>query len=295
MIGEILTLYLQKDLYYPSHEAIDFYHRYKEDIAPFADMGFKCLRISIAWVRIFPNGNDQEPNEEGLQFYDDLFDELIKNGIEPVVTIAHFDVPIHLIKHYGSWKSGELIGFYETYAKTVLARYKEKVKYWMTFNGINILFHLPFLGAGIVLNEEDIKEQELYQAAHHQLVASALAVKASHEINPDAKIGCMLAAGVTYPYTCNPEDIWKAIERDRESYFFIDVQSRGAYPGYAKRFFIEQDWPLKMEAGDEQLLKDHTVDYIGFSYYSSRTISADPVVLGKMTSGNVFPSVKIRI
>lgn len=184
--------------FYPSHEAIDFYHRFKEDIALFAEMGFKALRVSISWARIFPNGDDQEPNEAGLKFYDDLFDELLKYGIEPVVTIAHFDVPIHLVEEYGSWRNRKLVVLFETYAKTIFKRYKDKVKYWMTFNEINMLLHLPFVGAGLVFKEGENKLQIQYQAAHHQLVASALAVKACHEMIPDAKIGCMLAAGMTY-------------------------------------------------------------------------------------------------
>lgn len=277
--------------FYPSHEAIDFYHRYKEDIALFAEAGFKALRVSIAWARIFPNGDDEQPNEAGLQFYDDLFDELLKHGIEPVVTLAHFDVPIHLVESYGSWRNRKLVQFFETYAKTVFARYKDKVKYWMTFNEINMLLHLPFIGAGLVFKEGENKKQIQYQAAHHQLVASALAVKACHEIIPEAKIGCMLAAGMTYAYTCNPEDVFKAMEKDRESFFFIDVQSRGEYPSYAERFFEENDITIEMEKEDEKILKNHPVDYIGFSYYSSRTTSTDPEVLKNSTSGNVFGSV----
>lgn len=278
--------------YYPSHEAIDFYHRYKEDIALFAEMGFKALRISISWARIFPNGDDETPNEAGLQFYDDLFDELLKFGIQPVVTIAHFDVPLHLVEVYGSWKNRKLVEFFEKYATTIFKRYKDKVKYWMTFNEINMLLHLPFVGAGLVFKEGDDKLQIQYQAAHHQLVASSLAVKACHEIIPDAKIGCMLAGGATYPYTCHPDDVFRAMEKDRESYFFIDVQSRGEYPGYAKRFFKENNLTIKMEAGDEELLKKYTVDYIGFSYYGSRATSGDPEILKQITSGNVFASVE---
>ncbi|PAC34098.1 6-phospho-beta-glucosidase [Caldifermentibacillus hisashii] len=278
--------------YYPSHEAIDFYHRYKEDIALFAEMGFKALRISISWARIFPNGDDETPNEAGLQFYDDLFDELLKFGIQPVVTIAHFDVPLHLVEAYGSWKNRKLVEFFEKYATTIFKRYKDKVKYWMTFNEINMLLHLPFVGAGLVFKEGDDKLQIQYQAAHHQLVASSLAVKACHEIIPDAKIGCMLAGGATYPYTCHPDDVFRAMEKDRESYFFIDVQSRGEYPGYAKRFFKENNLTIKMEAGDEELLKKYTVDYIGFSYYGSRATSGDPEILKQITSGNVFASVE---
>ena len=190
-------------------------------------MGFKALRVSIAWARIFPTGEDAQPNEAGLQFYDDLFDELLKHGIQPVVTLAHFDVPVHLIEKYGSWRSRKLVDLFETYAKTIFTRYKDKVKYWMTFNEINMLLHLPFLGAGLAFNEGDNIKEIQYQAAHHQLVASALAVKACHKIIPDAMIGCMLAAGSFYPYTCNPEDVFQGMEKDRESYFFIDVQSRG--------------------------------------------------------------------
>ncbi|MFJ2044039.1 6-phospho-beta-glucosidase [Paenibacillus taichungensis] len=288
-----LNSYEPKDSeFYPSHEAIDFYHRYKEDIALFAEMGFKCFRLSVAWARIFPNGDDAEPNEAGLQFYDDVFDELLKYNIEPVVTICHFDVPVHLVETYGGWKNRKMIGFFETYAKTLFDRYKDKVKYWMTFNEINMLLHLPYIGAGIVLQEGENKEQVLYQAAHHELVASALAVKACHEIIPGAQIGCMLAAGMVYPYTSNPDDVWKAMEQDRESFFFIDVQSKGAYPGYTKRFFREHEIVIDMQPEDADILMQNTVDYIGFSYYASRCTSTDPEILKDSTEGNVFGSVK---
>ncbi|WP_063563111.1 6-phospho-beta-glucosidase [Paenibacillus sp. O199] len=288
-----LNSYEPKDgEFYPSHEAIDFYHRYKEDIALFAEMGFKCFRLSVAWARIFPNGDDAEPNEAGLQFYDDVFDELLKYNIEPVVTICHFDVPVHLVETYGGWKNRKMIGFFETYAKTLFDRYKDKVKYWMTFNEINMLLHLPYIGAGIVLQEGENKEQVLYQAAHHELVASALAVKACHEIIPGAQIGCMLAAGMVYPYTSNPDDVWKAMEQDRESFFFIDVQSKGAYPGYTKRFFREHEIVIDMQPEDADILMQNTVDYIGFSYYASRCTSTDPEILKDSTEGNVFGSVK---
>ena len=291
MEGDVPSLKPLEGEYYPSHEAIDFYNRFKEDIAMFAEMGFKALRVSIAWARIFPTGEEDEPNEAGLQFYDDLFDELLKHDIEPVVTLAHFDVPVNLIEKYGSWRDRKLVSFFENYAKTVLTRYKDKVKYWMTFNEINMLLHLPFMGAGIVFKEGENRKQIQYQAAHHQLVASAKAVKACHEIIPGAQIGCMLAAGMFYPYTSNPDDVFNAMERDRESFFFIDVQSRGEYPGYAKRFFKDNNLTIEMKEEDLTLLKNNTVDYIGFSYYSSRTTSTDPEVLKNFTSGNVFGSV----
>lgn len=291
MFGNLHSYEPLEGEFYPSHEAIDFYHRYKEDIALFAEMGFKALRLSISWARIFPNGDDAEPNEAGLQFYDDVFDELLKHGIEPVVTIAHFDVPVNLVKNYGSWRNRKLVTFFEIYATTLFKRYKDKVRYWMTFNEINMLLHLPFVGAGLVFEEGENQKQVKYQAAHHQLVASALAVKAGHEIIPDVKIGCMLAAGQTYPYSCDPEDVFEAMEKDRDSFFFIDVQSRGQYPGYAKRFFNDNNLKIEMEEQDEALLKNYTVDYIGFSYYASRTTSTDPEI-NKMTSGNVFGSIE---
>ncbi|WP_046213942.1 6-phospho-beta-glucosidase [Paenibacillus wulumuqiensis] len=291
MKGYLSSLTPLEGEFYPAHEAIDFYHRYPEDIALFAEMGFKALRVSISWARIFPTGEDAVPNEAGLAFYDRMFDELLKHDIQPVVTLAHFDVPIQLIEKYGSWRSRELVTLFETYARTVLERYRDKVKYWMTFNEINMLLHLPFLGAGLVFKEGDNVKQIQYQAAHHQLVASALAVKACHELIPDGQIGCMLAAGSFYPYTCNPEDVYQGMEKDRESYFFIDVQSRGEYPGYARRFFRDHQLDIVMESGDAEILKNNTVDYIGFSYYSSRTTSTDPEIIKNITSGNVFGSV----
>jgi 6-phospho-beta-glucosidase len=277
--------------FYPSHESIDFYHRYKEDIKLFAEMGFKCFRTSICWPRIFPNGDDMTPNEEGLKFYDDLFDECEKYGIEPVVTINHFDTPVELMKKYNGWKDRRCIDFYLRFCDVIFKRYKGKVKYWMTFNEINMILHIPFFGGGIDVSNEANPLQVKYQAAHHQLVASAMATKLGHEIDPENKIGCMLAAGQTYPYTCNPEDIWKSIEKNREGYFFIDIQSRGYYPSYSKRFFEENNINIEFQSEDKKILKENTVDYIAFSYYSSRLTSADPEN-NKKTAGNVFATMK---
>jgi 6-phospho-beta-glucosidase len=290
-LGQLKMLECDDLHYYPGHEAIDMYHHYKEDIALFAEMGFKCYRLSIAWTRIFPNGDEKEPNEEGLKFYDNLFDECLKYGIEPLVTICHFDVPMNLIKTIGSWKSRKMIDYYVRYCETIFKRYKDKVKYWLTFNEINMLLHLPFMGAGILFEEGDNQEEIKYQAAHHELVASALATKAGHEINPEFKIGCMLAAGNTYANTCAPEDVWKSMQKDRENYFFIDVQSRGEYPNYAKKMFKRSGLNIEMEAKDEEILRNHTVDFISFSYYASRLTSADPDV-NKQTKGNVFATLK---
>ncbi|QNO15415.1 6-phospho-beta-glucosidase [Alkalicella caledoniensis] len=291
MLGKMKMLECDQEHYYPSHEAIDFYHTYKEDIALFADMGFKCYRFSLAWSRIFPKGDELEPNEEGLKFYDAVIDECLKYGIEPLVTITHFDVPIHLIKTVGSWRSRKMVEYYERLCYVIFNRYKNKVKYWLTFNEINILMHLPFMGAGIVFEEGENQEAVKFQAAHHELVASARATQIAKEINPEFKIGCMLAAGNTYPNTPAPRDVWRSMEKDRENYFFIDVQSRGEYPNYAKKEFERKGIKLEMAPGDEELLKNNTVDFISFSYYSSRLTSADPEI-NAQTSGNVFGTLK---
>lgn len=279
--------------YYPSHESIDFYHTYKEDIKLFAEMGFKVFRTSISWPRIFPKGDELEPNENGLEFYDRLFDELLKYGIEPLVTLNHFDTPMQLIEEYGGWRNRKLIEFYERYAKTVFNRYKNKVKYWLTHNEINMLIHIPFIGGGLIFEEEENVEQTKYQAAHHQLVASALATKAAKEINPkNFKIGCMLAAAEIYPFTCHPEDVLKSLKENQKQYFFIDVQSRGEYPSYTDRFFEECGVKLDIHEGDLELLKLFPVDFISFSYYSSRLTSADPEVNKQLKSGNAFSSLR---
>ena len=292
MEGKIDILRPIEGEYYPSHESIDFYHRFREDIALFAEMGFKCLRISIAWSRIFPKGDEETPNEDGLKFYDEMFDEMIKHGIEPVVTICHFDTPIGIIEKFGGWKNRKFVDFYLNYCKAIFTRYKDKVKYWMTFNEINMILHLPFMGAGVRFEEGDNELQIKYQSAHHELIASALATKMAHEIIPGAMIGCMLAAGATYAYSCNPEDVQKAMDKERENLFFIDVQSRGEYPGYAKRFLRENGIELVFGENDDEILKNNTVDFIGFSYYSSRCASVDPEIINGKTSGNAFKTIK---
>ncbi|KJD40551.1 6-phospho-beta-glucosidase [Paenibacillus polymyxa] len=293
MKGKMKMMECDDEHFYPSHEAIDFYHNYKEDIALFAEMGFKCFRLSIAWTRIYPNGDDTLPNEEGLKFYDDVFDECLKYNIEPLVTITHFDVPMHLVKTIGSWRSRKMVDYYERLCETLFTRYKDKVKYWLTFNEINMLLHLPFGSSGLVFDEDEDEDEEAvkYQAAHHQLVASAKATEIARKINSEFKIGCMLAGASTYPYTCAPEDVWKAMTRDREHYFFVDVQSRGEYPNYAKKMFERMNIHLKMQDGDKELLKNNTVDFVSFSYYGSRLTSADPAV-NTQTAANLFPTLR---
>ncbi|MGI5946710.1 MAG: 6-phospho-beta-glucosidase [Lachnospiraceae bacterium] len=291
MQGIRKMLECEEGYFYPGHEAIDMYSHFKEDIALFAEMGFKCYRLSIAWTRIYPNGFDEEPNEEGLKFYDEIFDECLKYGIEPLVTIVHFDAPIACTKKFGSWKSREMIDLYVKYCETLFTRYKGKVHYWLTFNEINMILHLPFMAAGILFEEGENQEESKYRAAHHELVASAMATRIAHEIDPENQIGCMLAAGQYYAYTCDPKDQFEALKKNRDNYFFIDVQSRGEYPPYALKFFEQKGYDIGITEEDEKILAEHPVDFISFSYYSSRLTSAEPSKYGE-TSGNAFKTLR---
>lgn len=273
---------------YPKRWGSDFYHRYKEDIALYAEMGFKTFRMSIAWSRIFPNGDDATPNEAGLAFYDKVFDELNKYGIEPLVTLSHYEFPIHLITEYGGWKNRKVIDFFVRYAETVFNRYKDKVKYWLTFNEINIIGMTGYLSGGLLFEDRKLNLQEMYQAAHHQFLASSLATKVGHEINPDFKIGCMLARMQAYPATCNPDDVMEEIKKDHENLFFSDVQVRGKYPSYAKRFFKENNIKLDIAEGDLEILEKYPVDFMSFSYYMSSIARKEKT--GNQTAGNLMLS-----
>lgn len=293
MSGQKKMLECDENHFYPSHEAIDFYHHYKDDIKLFAEMGMKCYRFSIAWTRIYPNGDDETPNEKGLAFYEAVVDECLKYGIEPLITICHFDAPIALIKKFGGWKDRRMIEAFLNLCKALFTRLNGKVKYWLTFNEINMLLHLPFMGAGILFEDGEDKNQVLYTAAHHELVASAKAVKLAHEIMPNAMVGCMLAAGQFYPYSCNPKDVYKGMESDRDNYFFIDVQARGYYPVWALKRMERVGVKLDITDEDTQALKDGIVDFISFSYYASRCVSADEEINKEAAKGNaVFAAVK---
>lgn len=272
---------------------IDFYHRYKEDIALFAEMGFKIFRTSIAWSRIFPNGDDAEPNEAGLQFYDDLIDELAKHGIQVMLTLSHYETPLALAQKYNGWTDRRLISFFEKYVRTVFNRYKGKVQYYLTFNEINSIFHFPLMSAGIMTPLTELSKQDLYQAIHHELVASALAVKLCHEIDPAAKIGNMILGLPSYPLTCNPDDVIAAMMKDRESLLFADVQVRGHYPAYAARFLAEEKVKLEIAPEDEAILKN-TIDFVSFSYYMSacESVSGGEVGAGNLMLGKKNPYLK---
>ncbi|WP_277062488.1 6-phospho-beta-glucosidase [Solobacterium moorei] len=293
MLGLKKMLECDTEHFYPSHDAIDFYHRYQEDIKLFAEMNMKCYRFSIAWTRIFPNGDDETPNEKGLDFYEAVVDECLKYGIEPLITICHFDAPIALIKKYGGWKDRRMIDAFMKLCYALFTRLNGKVKYWLTFNEINMLLHLPFMGAGIYFEEGEDKNQVLYTAAHHELVASAKAVKLAHEMMPNAMVGCMLAAGQFYPYSCHPQDVYKGMESDRDNYFFIDVQARGEYPVWAIKRMEKLGVNIDITSEDTKLLQEGTVDFISFSYYASRCVSADPEINKQNAKGNaVFSAVK---
>lgn len=269
--------YIDTEKYYPSHVATDFYHHFKEDIALFAEMGFKCFRMSVSWSRVCPKGL-KEINEEGIQFYDEVIDELLKYNIEPVITLNHFDMPMYLADHYDGWASREVIDYYLFFCNILFQRYKNKVKYWMTFNEINIL--RAWTQIGIHDNGPAVK----YQAAHHIFVASAKAVLLGHEINPDFQIGTMCCYIPAYPMTCKPEDVYEAIKENRKREFYMDVQCRGYYPEYQLKEFERLGVNIKKEPEDDEVIAQGTVDYLGFSYYMSTIATTDPNA--ERTEGN---------
>lgn len=256
--------------YYPQKEAIDFYHNYKEDIKLFEEMGFKCFRTSIAWTRIFPNGDDLEPNELGLKYYDDLFDELLKRGIKPLITISHYEMPVHLVEKYGSWLSRDLITFFERYCAVIFERYKNKVKLWLTFNEINNMRRNADYAAGVIFDGSESKSErqtKIYQAAHNMFVASAKANQLCHEIIPDAKIGCMLSSSNIYAANCDPIAVFETMEVRRKTLFFSDVMIRGEYPNYIYRVWNENGVNIHIEDGDLDIIKNYPSQYLAFSYY----------------------------
>ena len=275
-----ITDLIEEEQFYPNHEAIDFYHRYKEDIALFAEMGLKCLRTSIGWSRIFPKGDELEPNEEGLRFYDQVFDELLKYGIQPVITLSHFEMPLHLAREYGGFRNRKVVNCFVRFAEACFHRYKDKVKYWMTFNEINNQMDVSnplflWTNSGVTVKEGENAKEVMYQTAHHELVASALAVSIGKKINPDFQIGAMVSHIPIYPFSSNPEDVMLAEEEMRQRYFFPDVQVRGYYPSYALKEFEREGYSITMEPKDAEILRNGTVDYLGFSYYMSTTVKSD--------------------
>lgn len=275
-----------EDAYYPNHEAIDFYHQFETDTDLFQQLGFKCFRTSIAWSRIFPEGDETQPNEAGLAYYENLFKTLKAKGMEPVVTLSHYEMPLALVKKYGGWANRELITFFDRYTKVVFKRYKGLVKYWLTFNEINSTIFIPAI-AGVIKQAYPDLKQASYQALHHQFVASAQAVITGHAIDPDNKIGCMVMTTVGYPKISHPLDVLASQTYLRDgTLFYCDVHLRGAYPNYFKSYGVQ----IKMEPNDADILKAGVCDYLGFSYYSSQVVSYNNE--GEQADGNIVKGLK---
>lgn len=273
--------------YYPLRRGIDFYHAYKEDIALFAEMGMKVFRTSTCWARIFPNGDDEEPNEEGIAYYRDLFTECHKHGIKVFLTILHYDIPVSLVTKYGGWKNRKVIDFYVKYAETLFRRIGDLVDYWLPFNEFNAGRFSPWDGVCLIPNDPECTPQNVFQCLHHQFIAQAKVVKLGHEIIPGSKIGGMIARFCTYPATCRPDDAMQAILDDQYSnWFYTDIMARGKYPSYMDRYFDKCHVKIVMDPGDEKILKDGTVDFLSFSYYFSQVSTADQS--WEKTAGNLI-------
>ena len=284
---------------YPSKEATDFYHHYKEDIALAAEMGFNVFRMSINWTRIFPTGMEEKPNEKGLEFYDHVFDELKKYNIEPLITISHYELPYALVEKYNGWYGREVIDCYVRYCEAIFERYQDKVKYWLTFNEINsgtmpmgaVLSLGTIKGFNGPVNKVPDEPEVRFQGLHHMFVASAKVIKLAHEKYPQFKMGNMSIFATKYPFTCNPRDVLECQKQMRiMNWFCSDVQARGYYPSYMERFFKEKGITIKKEEGDDEILRQGTIDFYTFSYYMSACESADPDVLAK-AGGNLVGGV----
>ena len=247
-----------------------------EDVPhPRGEIGLQAFRTSISWSRIFPKGDEKEPNEKGLQFYDQLIDEIIKNGMEPIITMSHYDFPIHLVTEYGGFANRKVIDFFVNYAGVLLRRYKGKVKYWIVSNQVNLVPAVQFGSLGIYEDQSEHMEELMYQAVHHQFVAGARVIQLAREVDPDAHMGTMVADGTFYPATCKPQDVILTMKKNRMQYYFTDVQLRGEYPGYALRYFKDNDIHLNIQEQDKKLLKTYTMDFLAVSYYYSKIVDSD--------------------
>lgn len=278
---------------YPKRRGIDFYNKYREDLDLFQEMGFKTLRVSIQWTRIYPSGIEKEPNEKGLQFYENLFKEMNKRGIEPLVTLHHYEMPIYLTNNYDGWYKREVIDLFMKFCKTCFDRYKGLVKYWLTFNEIDSSFRHPFTTIGLVTDRypKEKVEEIIFQSLHNQFIASALATKYMREVMPEAQMGCMITRTLTYPENCHPENMFMALKENRENFFYSDVQVNGEYPKHILNYWDRKGIKIEFEQGDEEILKSYPVDYVAFSYYMSRVTSKDEDTKEKV-SGNLTSGVK---
>lgn len=279
---------------YPFRWGSDHYHRWKEDIELLGEMGLKIYRLSISWARIFPNGDDELPNEEGLAFYRNIFEECKKHNIKIYCTMMHYAMPINIIEKYGGWKNRQVIDLFLRYAKVLLENFNQYVEIWLPFNEINAgVFH-PYNGVGYILDDDKVMEDDpfkqdwsdIYQGLHHQFITNALIVKMAHEMDPKIKISCMIARFVPYPMNCRPQNVLMALQNEQEdNYFFTDVMVRGYYPSYTRRLFDKKNISIKIKDGDEQILKEYTSDMVSFSYYFSSVCGVDEQ--SEETDGNL--------
>lgn len=277
--------------YYPNRRGIDFYHHYKEDIALFAEMGMKIFRTSICWSRIFPNGDDAQPNAQGIAYYRSMFEECKKYGIKIFATMLHYDIPVQLVLKYGGWKSRKTIDFYLRYAKVLFEEYGELVDFWLPFNEFNAGRFAPWDGVCLIPDQEENLNQAVFQCLHHQFLASARAVALCHQMLPGAKIGGMIARFTTYPATCKPQDALQALQDDQyANWFYTDIMARGRYPAYMDRYFDRFHIRIEKEPGDDEILRNGTVDFLSFSYYFSQVSTSDQG--WEKTAGNLIMANK---
>lgn len=291
-IADIKARLADENGYYPKRWGINFYEHYEEDIRLFAEMGFKTLRLSISWSRIFPNGDEEHPNQKGLDFYRRLFKTMRDHQIKPLVTLSHYETPVNLAITYGGWSNRKLLVFFERYCRTVMTEYQEYVDYWMAFNEINVIQHSFYVGGAVPKDYIKDETTDLYQVIHHLFLASALAKKVLKEVSPKARMGGMLARREGYPATCAPQDVLESIKDDQKNLFFSDVLVRGYYPSYMNAFFKEHVIQITWEDGDAELLRDNTIDYLSFSYYMTVLSKAQIDSNTELTTGNLVNGVK---
>lgn len=280
------------DGYYPKRHGIDFYHTYPEDLALLKELGFKTFRTSIDWTRIFPTGEEETPNEAGLAYYDRLIDKIIELGMEPIITILHYETPIEISLKYGGWNNRKVIDLFVKYGKVLLERYKEKVKYWIVINQINLIQFEPFNSTAIPYDTVDNYEEASFQAIHHQFIASAQLVAYAKKINPQMQMGTMVADCTVYPFSCKPDDVILAMKRNRMEYFYTDVQFRGEYPQYALNYFEEHGIEIDITLEDQQMLKENTMDYLAISYYYSQMVDSEK---NSMNPASVTPNPTLKV
>lgn len=274
MDSKTLNEYINGNFYYPKRTGVHFYERYREYIDALAKMHCQTLRLSIAWTRIFPNGDENEPNEQGLKFYDDLFNYMHQKDIEPIVTINHYELPLNLVQEYGGWYNRKLIKLFVNYSKVILNRYHKQVKYWIVINQINLIHFEAFASLGILMDKVENYQQAKYQAIHHEFVASAMVTEFAHRLDPNLKMGVMLADSITDPMTASPEDTLLTFKKNRLQYYFGDVPIRGKYPKFILNYFEANNIKLDIKESDLEVIKNNPSDFLCISYYYSNAVDS---------------------